>query len=247
MWGRQTGHHRLMPCDARVLILQPEAGDDPAFLATFLRERGVPFEVRCPERGDEVPGDLGAWTHVAMLGGAMSVNDPLLFLAQIEALLRQAVAKGVPVIGHCLGGQMLAKVLGATVQDHPEPEIGWSRVQCADHPLARAWFGEEATWPAFQWHFQSFGLPPGATLLAGTERCAHQAFAHGPHLGMQFHIEVDAEKLCRWRDELPREGDPLLRQSGVQTAAEIEVGNRRWLAQSQAVAGRIYRRWLGWS
>jgi GMP synthase-like glutamine amidotransferase len=178
----------------------------------------------------------------------MSVNDPLPFLAELETLLRTAVARGVPVLGHCLGGQMLAKVLGAAVSDLPHPEIGWTPLVVEDNvearSLARAWLGDAPELPVFEWHFQTFDLPDGATLLASSSTCRHQAFAYGPHLGMQFHIEVDAEKLGRWTAEAPVAGDPLLEHAGVQSMDAMAADTARWLPESHKTAAHIYRHWL---
>jgi GMP synthase (glutamine-hydrolysing) len=228
-----------------VLVLQPQTQDGPAHLAQVLQAWRQPWVLCAVEAGDEVPLDAGAYAGVAMLGGTMSVNDPLPWLARAEALLRSAVALGVPVLGHCLGGQMLARVLGSAVVDHPVPEIGWCHIQRHDHALAEAWLGPATELPVFQWHQQRFELPAGATWLASNAACGQQAFAIGPHLGMQFHIEVDAEKLGRWALDAPQPGDPLLQQASVQTAAQMQAGTQRWLAASQATAEHIYRRWLG--
>lgn len=227
-----------------VLILQPQTQDGPAHLATVLQHWGRPAQVCAVELGDQPPLDAAEFAGVAMLGGTMSVNDPLPWLARAEALLRSAVAQGVPVLGHCLGGQMLAKALGGVVTDNPVPEIGWSRIQPLPHPLALAWLGDATELPVFQWHSQTFSLPPGAQLLARSAACPHQAFAFGPHLGMQFHIEVDAEKLGRWAADAPQAGDPLLQHASVQDAAHMRAGTQQHLASSQASAERIYRRWL---
>jgi GMP synthase-like glutamine amidotransferase len=232
------------PKPLRVLIVQPQADDGPAFLATFLQAQGVAFELCSVEAGAAVPQRVTGFDAVAVLGGAMSVNDDLPFLRRTELLLQNAIARGVPVLGHCLGGQLLAKALGAAVTDNPQPEIGWHRLQRAESPLARAWLGDAAELAVFQWHFQTFALPEGATLLAGNVSCAQQAFAFGPHLGMQFHIEVDAEKLGRWATEMPAPGDALLAHPSVQDAAAMRADTARQLAASQTSAARIYRRWL---
>lgn len=229
---------------ARVLIVQPLHDDGPSYLATWLQQRGVPYTLCRVEAGDDVPVSAEPWAALAMLGGTMSVNDELPFLARAEALMRDAIARGRPIIGHCLGGQMLARALGAPTTDNPRPEIGWSHVETTAHPLATEWLGERPLLPVFQWHFQTFGLPEGATLLAGNTHCPHQAFAHGPHLGMQFHIEVDAEKLDRWCREAPADGHPLRRHASVQDEATMRDHTARWLADSQATASRIYGRWL---
>jgi GMP synthase-like glutamine amidotransferase len=242
----------------RIFILQPKLDDPPSFLDTFLQARGLLPEVCCVEAGDAVPRSSAGLDVIAMLGGPMSVNDPLPWLADAEALLRDAVARGVPVAGHCLGGQMLAKALGAAVTANPQPEIGWTRLQltpvAADRALARAWLGEHEDGagnvddpvglPVYQWHDETFALPPGATLLARSAACAHQAFALGPHLGMQFHIEVDAAKLDRWSHEAPVPGSPLAAHASVQTEAAMRADTARLLARSQQIATRIYTRWL---
>jgi GMP synthase-like glutamine amidotransferase len=232
----------------RLLILQPVADDGPAQLATWLATHGLAARVVDVAAGDAVPTDAAAWDAIAMLGGPMSVNDDLPWLRDAEALLRDAVARGVPVLGHCLGGQMLARALGAPNTDNPVPEIGWVAIDTVDTPLARAWFGDAArvapTVHVYQWHFQTFALPAGATRLAGNARCANQAYAIGPHLGMQFHIEVDAEKLDRWCAEAAPAGSPLLAHASVQDEPTMRADTARWLAQSQVVAGRIYTRWI---
>lgn len=228
----------------RVLIVQPQLDDGPAFLASWLQAQRVPFELCSVAAGDRVPLRIDGFEAIAVLGGAMSVNDPLPFLRRTELLLQDAIARGVPVLGHCLGGQLLARALGASVQDNPQPEIGWSTIRRTDHPLARAWLGDAEELAVFQWHEQTFALPDGAVLLAGNAVCAQQAFAFGPHLGMQFHIEVNAEKLGRWAVEAPRPGDAQLAHASVQDEPTMRAGTARWLAASQLNATRIYRRWL---
>jgi GMP synthase (glutamine-hydrolysing) len=224
-----------------VLVLQPQLNDGPSHLATWLREAGVAFELCSVEAGHTVPVDASPYAGVAMLGGAMSVNDDLPWLQRAEQLLRSAVVLNRPVLGHCLGGQMLAKALGAAVTDNPQPEIGWTAITRYDHAVARAWLGDAPELQVFQWHGQTFALPPGATWLASNAACAHQAFAFGPHLGMQFHIEVDAEKLLRWETDAPGMASP--HQPHVQSREQMHQGTGLHLRQSLATANRIYARW----
>jgi len=226
-----------------VLVLQPQLNDGPATLGTWLRAQGIAWTLCSVEAGDMVPVDASAYAALALLGGSMSANDDLHFLQRTRQLLRSALALGVPVLGHCLGGQLLAQALGAAVTDNPVPEIGWSTLQRCEHPLAIQLLGEATTLPAYQWHAQTFALPSGATLLAGNTACAHQAFAHGPHIGLQCHIEVDAEKLGRWLADVPPAGDPLRRHASVQGPEAMQADTARHLAQSQATAARLYRHW----
>lgn len=229
-----------------VLILQHLTADGPAYLATWLRAQGVPFEVRNTEAGDAYPASLDGYGALAILGGEMSANDHLPPLRQAEALFLQAVDRGVPTLGHCLGGQLMARALGAAVMDSPRPEVGWQRLQVRPGPEAAHWFGEAAEHTVFHWHFESFGLPPGAQWLAENLACPHQAFSLGPHLAMQFHVELDEEKLRRWsaastaRDRESRRLHPATVHSGE----AMRAGVLQHMASHQRLADGIYTRWL---
>lgn len=232
---------------APVLLLQHMDADGPAFLATWLQRQGVPFEVRNSAAGEAFPEHVDGYRAVAVLGGEMSANDPLESLRQAEHLILQAMGRGMPVIGHCLGGQLMARALGASVTASPQPEIGWQTLSLTDDPLARDWFGPGAPQRSvFHWHGEAFGLPPGARLLATSEACAHQAFAIGPHLAMQFHIEIDEAKLTRWaasRDPAFLAAQRLY--PTVQNGAAMLKGLRTQLPAQQAMAEQAYARWLG--
>jgi GMP synthase-like glutamine amidotransferase len=227
------------------LILQHLSADGPAYLASWLQRRGIPVDLRNVEAGDRYPDDLAGHSALAVLGGEMSANDPLPSLRQAERLILDAMARGVPVIGHCLGGQLMARALGARVVESPAPEVGWQTLEVLDDPVARDWFGDSGPVPVFQWHYEAFELPPGARLLARSAACPHQAFAVGAHLAMQFHVEVDAEKLARWSiDEGVRYLDAMRVHPGtVQPAAAMRADTARLLGCQQALADRLYTRW----
>jgi GMP synthase-like glutamine amidotransferase len=230
-----------------VLVLQHLPDDGPAFLATWLAGQGVATDLRHTSAGDAFPDRIDGHGALAVLGGEWSANDDRPSLRQAEALIRQAVAAGVPVLGHCLGGQLMARALGARVAASPAPERGWHAVQRLDTAAARAWLGEEAEPVLFQWHRDAFALPDGAEALATSAACPHQAFALGPHLAMQFHVEVDAAKLQAWATEAG--GEPAA-AAGVATvdtwhgAERLRADAARHLEASQALARHIYTRWL---
>lgn len=229
-----------------VLILQHMRHDGPAYLATWLRQRGLAFEVRDAGSGDSFPERMDGWGALAVLGGAMSVNDPLPFLRQAESLILQAFEADRPVIGHCLGGQLMARALGASVSASPAPEIGWQPMMVTDDPLARAWLGDTPVHTVMHWHYESFALPAGARLLATSAACPHQVFSWGRHLAMQFHVEIDEAKLNRWlADGDPLWADAARRHSSVQTRERILSEAPRRLRAHQDLADRIYARWLG--
>lgn len=236
---------RTSPRMKPVLILQHLSADDPAWFGAWLQQQGVPFEVRNTEAGQDYPAHLREHSALAVLGGEMSANDPLPSLRRAEALINEAMAAGQPVIGHCLGGQLMARALGVRVLDSPAPEVGWQPLDVADSDLARRWFGPVRQATVFQWHYEAFELPPGAERLAGSPACGNQAFAIGPHLAMQFHIEVDAAKVTRWSlEDSARWQQAQALHPTVQSAQALRAGLLTELAAHQALADRLYRRWL---
>lgn len=231
-----------------VLILQNMSFDGPAYLAHWLQASGRRFEVRNAGAGESFPADLDGYCAMAVLGGAMSANDPLPSLRQAERLILQAVDRGVPTVGHCLGGQLMARALGARVVASPAPEIGWQPWAAADSPAAAAWFGAAPPAQVFQWHYEAFELPPGAQALAGSAACPLQAFALGPHLAMQFHVEVDADKLGGWTavedaDHL----EALAAHASVQTFEQMHAQAAQRLPAQHALARSVYARWLSFA
>jgi GMP synthase-like glutamine amidotransferase len=228
-----------------VLVLQHLSTDGPAYLATWLRREGVHFELRNTDAGEAYPEHMDNFSALAILGGEMSANDPLPSLRRAELLILDAMARGCPVIGHCLGGQLMARALGARIGASQAPEVGWHAMALHDSQAMRHWFGNGPWGPVFQWHEEAFELPPGATLLASSPACRHQAFAVGAHLAMQFHIEVDEEKLRRW--SLLDSGAYLAlqqRHATVHSGPRMRDGMAKNLGLQQALADRVYARWL---
>lgn len=230
-----------------VLILQNMRHDGPAYLATWLEGRGKRFELRDSSVGDSFPDSMAPYAALAVLGGAMSANDPLPSLRAAERLILQAMDLGRPVIGHCLGGQLMAKALGSRVVDSAAPEIGWQTMEVIDSPEATAWFGQAPQHHVMHWHYEAFELPAGAQLLARSTACAHQAFCIGPHLAMQFHLEIDKPKLQRWLDDGdPSWADALVRHPDtVQSKEDILSDAQHRMEPHHGLADAVYGRWWG--
>ncbi len=229
-----------------VLVLQHLPDDGPAYLATWLEQQGVAMDLRMG--ADAYPPDLSGHRALAVLGGEMGANDDLPALRHGEGLIRDAMARGVPVIGHCLGGQLMARALGARVESATRQEIGWQTIDWSAE--AANWFGDEVSGAAspevFEWHRDSFELPPGASWLAGNGASANQAFSIGRHLAMQFHVELDLPKLQVWTDghDPERYREQGIDARSIQSVAEIHRDVAARMAAQQRLAANAYRRWL---
>jgi GMP synthase-like glutamine amidotransferase len=177
------------------------------------------------------------------MGGPMSVNDVLPWVAPALKLIRSAAKSGVPLLGHCLGGQLIARALGGEVTRNLVKEIGWGRVDVLQTGVASQWFGAELTsFNSFHWHGETFSIPPGAARIASSPHCANQAFALGPHLGMQCHVEMTREMIEAWcksgAGEIARSKSPA-----VQKVEEIMRHVEARIRELHRVADQIYERW----
>src|SRR5436190_4727969 len=162
-----------------VAIFRHARSEGPAYFATYLEQRGISWTLLALDEGRAVPKDVRKFSGLVFMGGPMSVNDALPWLPPLLELVREAVRKDVPTLGHCLGGQLMSKALGGEVTRAKVKEIGWGEVQVADNAVAREWFGALAAFESFHWHGESFSVPPGGTRVLGNTHCANQAFALG--------------------------------------------------------------------
>ena len=173
----------------KALVLQHGDWGPPGLLSDWAAARGIPLDIHRADHGEPLP-ELNGQAFVASLG---SPHNPDSAVPEVAAELRfidRAVDRGIPVLGLCFGGQMLAKVLGGEIERAPRPELGWHAIDSSAPDIV-----PEGPW--LQWHFDRFTLPPGATELARSEH-AVQAFTHGPHLGVQFHPESTIEIVRSW-------------------------------------------------
>lgn len=228
-----------------IAIFRHAPSEGPGYFATFLDKNGIPWRLLRIDAGDALPDDPHQFSGLAFMGGPMSVNDDLPWIPQSLELIRKSVAAGIPVLGHCLGGQLMAKALGGTVGRNPVKEIGWGEVTVADSATARAWFGDVKQFDAFHWHGETFSLPPGSELILSSPYCANQAFALGRHLGMQCHVEMTAEMVLDWYAIGAEEVAAASASPAVQGAAAAEADLARRVQALNAVSERLYRNWIG--
>ena len=223
-----------------IAIFRHSPGEGPGYFATFLDRHSLPWTLFKVDEGALPPQTPDDFSGLCFLGGPMSVNDDLPWIPKTLDLIRQADARDIPVIGHCLGGQLMARAFGGEVTRNPVKEIGWGRVQATAE--AADWLGTGTGFDAFHWHGETFSIPPGATRILGSSHCANQAFVRGPHLGMQCHVEMTDSMIGAWcRQWAAEKAAP---SASVQTPEQMQERVEARLAAMRTVADRLYGRWL---
>jgi GMP synthase-like glutamine amidotransferase len=205
------------------LILQHGDWGPPGVLGDWAAARGIETEIHHAPSGAPLPA-LDGQAFIASLGSPHNPAD--LHIPEVAAELayvEQAIARDIPVLGLCFGGQMLAKALGGEIEQAPHPEIGWYAIDSAAPEIV-------PPGPWLQWHFDRFTVPAGAELLA-TSAAGPQAFTHGRHLGVQFHPESTIEIVRAWA----RSDDERVRALGIGDGeALLERGRRHAIAAVSA-------------
>jgi len=223
----------------RVLSIthQPDAAS--GVFGDAVRERGHELDEWLISSDPEPPEPVESYDAVLVFGGAMHVDQEERhgWLREENALLQRFVAEDVPTFGVCLGGQLVAKALGAPVRRMPSPEIGWFDVdltpEAADDPV---FAGLPERFAAFQWHSYHFELPADGFALARNDRCL-QGFRVGSAWGIQFHPEVTPEDLAEWlRTADPNEDGPIDVEA---LRAESEQRIEAWNELGRELCGRF--------
>ena len=227
-----------------VLIVRHTATEGAGYFSEFLDQHGIPWQLLRIDAGDALPTNLNGYSGLCLMGGPMSVNDDLPWIAPELDLIREAVAQKRPVIGHCLGGQLLSKAMGGTVGANPVKEIGWGEVRVTDTGAAAEWVGEAQSLWVFHWHGETFTIPPGGTRILDSAYCSNQAFVlDDRHIGMQCHIEMTPQMIHTWctsgADEIATSGGPAV-QSPEVMQADMEVQTQLL----HRIADKIYSRWI---
>jgi GMP synthase-like glutamine amidotransferase len=211
----------------KVLAFRHVPFESLGMIADSLEEHQIAFEyvdlyrdIRC--------ADARAVDGLIFMGGPMSANDELPYIRQELELISEAVSRGLPILGVCLGSQLIAKALGARVYQNAEPEIGWYPVDwTAAVARDRLHQGLSAPETVFHWHSETFDLPPSAELLAHSAACRNQAYRVGANVyGLQYHLEVTPEMLEDWRAEIPTPIDPHVNAARLKKLAAQVFG--RW-------------------
>jgi GMP synthase-like glutamine amidotransferase len=222
-----------------VALLQHDRTQRPGILQAFLSQQAIPSVTFTPDDGGYVPRLAKDFSGIVLLGSQHSVNDALPWIDTEIALVRDAMAADVPVLGHCFGAQLMAKALGATVSRNAWANIGWSRLRVT--PGARTLFDASEV-VAFNWHYETFGIPAGAQRTLFGAHCLNKGFATGKHMAFQCHFEVTEDIIREWCSHADAE---LKQVSGpaVQTRHQILAGMRDALPTLHRMGRRVYQRW----
>ncbi len=210
------------------IVHQPDAG--PGVFAQAIAARGHELEVWQPAEGEPAPEDPSGYAGVISLGGGMNPDqeDAHPWLAREKRLLSSLLEQEVPLLGVCLGAQLLAEAAGAVTRRASSPEIGWYTVRTLDHasrdPLLQRL---PSRFPALHWHSYEFALPPGAAALAASDVCLQAYRVRERAWGIQFHAEVTLEMFASWLSDYRSDSD----------AVALGVEPDRLMAQTRATIG----------
>ena len=236
-----------------VIIFRFLGREGPGYLGDFLTENNIPWHMVKVDEGEPIPASILACSGMVLMGGPMSVNDDLPWIAPLLERIREAKAADIPLLGHCLGGQLISKALGGTVGanlvgKNQVKEIGWGEVVVTDNEAAKFWFGNIQTFNAFHWHGETFTLLEGATHLLSSAYCQNQAYSIGKHLAFQTHVEVNAEMVRKWCEE----SDDELAEAAIRPEFEKSVQQADAMLQElplhcfflNKVAKHVYGQWI---
>ncbi len=220
--------HKSMQSQSILLIMHKRCSS-AGHVGRWLSAHGYRLDIRYPRFGDPLPETMSDHAGAVVFGGPMSVNDADDYIAQEIDWVGVPLAEGRPLLGICLGAQMIAKFLGAPVRAHPQSltEIGY-------HPIAPV-SSNAANWPTsvYQWHCEGFDLPHGAEALARGEVFENQAFQYDSAVGLQFHPEMTLAMINRWTTHsLHRFSGPCVQPRSAQIGAHLWHGptKDKWLA-----------------
>lgn len=227
-----------------VVIFRHALTEGAGYFSTFLDEHAIPWQLVKIDQGDAMPATAKDFSGLVFMGGPMSVNDDLPWIPPVLDLIREAIAADIPVLGHCLGGQLISKALGAKVTQNPLKEIGWGQVTVSDNAAAKHWFGDLANFQSFHWHGETFALPEGASHLLSSQYCQNQAYAIGKNLAFQCHIEMTCNMVKKWCEVGAAEVTESISSKGVQPTEQIQQDLAARIATLNDIAAGVYTTWI---
>jgi len=226
-----------------ILIFRHAPHEGPGYLADYLGRHRLPWRLIRIDQNEPIPSSIDGVSGLVFMGGPMSVNDPLPWIPKVTDLIRKAIAADIPVLGHCLGGQLISKALGGAITKNPVKEFGWLPVSRVDSPAAKPWLGDlPGEFEVFHWHGETFSIPPGATRILASSECANQAFVIGKTLAFQCHIEMTGEMVRQWARLGADDLVPVCATIQNPQAMTAELDTR--VKRLQGIADIFYDHWI---
>lgn len=226
-----------------ITIFRHTPSEGPGYFGEFLERQQIPYRVIAVDAGEAIPSTLDETSALVFMGGPMSVNDPLPWIEPELALIRMAIESNMPVLGHCLGGQLISKALGGTVTANPVKEFGWIYVTQQNSGVATSWLSAlPPQFPAFHWHGETFSIPAGAELILSSAYCRNQAFVIGNTLALQCHVEMTAAMVREWAGL--HAAEIANATPSIQTWRQMSEGLEARVQLLQGYADQLYLRWL---
>ena len=227
-----------------VVVFKNITHEGPGYLGDFLTLQGIPWQIINTHEIKFLPKSILGYSGVVLMGGPMSVNDDLPWIMPLLELIRQANAADIPLLGHCLGGQLVSKALGGVVTKNAVKEIGWGEVIVSQNEAAKYWFGDIESFNSFHWHGETFSLPQGAIHLLASPHCYYQGYSLGKHLALQTHVEVTTEMVQSWCEYGIAELAESATSPAVQQANDMQQNLPLHCFFLNKVAKQIYGQWI---
>lgn len=235
-----------------VLIFLHMDDEHPGYIADFLQQKAIPYRIIRAYSGESIPALDESMVGLVFMGGIMSVNDDIPWLQDEIRLITQALDKGVPLLGHCLGGQLISNALGEKVTENSVKEVGWhsciraSRGKTNNTSVENEldWLGDtEDPFAMFHWHGETFAIPEKATPLFSSTHCKNQAYSYADNvLAMQCHVEMTLPLISNWintwRDDLTKVS------ASEQSYDQIKENLEEKINALNRVAHNLYTRWV---
>ncbi|MCP4077505.1 MAG: type 1 glutamine amidotransferase [Gammaproteobacteria bacterium] len=226
-----------------VRIFTHATSEPPGHIGVLINRLDIPFEQVCLEDGKQVPMDLDNVSALIFMGGPGDVNKAPDWMSQEMALIKLATAREIPILGVCLGAQLVSKALGGEVWEADHVEVGWHDVKLLPASSGHQWFdGLPEKFNVFQWHAHVFSAPSGAVSMATSECTECQAFTFGNNLAIQFHLEMNSEMIEflteKYSSDLVGESDC------VQNREQVLRNISNSCQQTFAIADILIRNWL---
>jgi len=222
-----------------ILIFRHVECEGPGYLLDVLQSTNLDYQMINIDQSADVPRSLSGISGLVFMGGGMSVNDDFRWIDDELRLISEAYNRDIPVLGHCLGAQLMAKALGAEITPNPVTEIGWFDVQRVNSDVSENY---PADFTAFHWHGETFSLPENSRLLYTNKHCINQGFSYGKSIALQFHIEMKDAIVKDWST---RFADQIaVEHESIQSMEQITDKLDARLSQLHHAADKIYLHWL---